>query len=178
MNTLYSKFIKYVHDKDVEIEIRLGKQRRSGFDTDIGHSVYKQIKSDLDSFDGWANVQELNYTDYFYDNSIRITKDSCIQKTVLASHIHKFSKSFDFKVAFNKEIYIPVPQSLNNIRYTRSKQRTRYFYKFFVIDLTYISNLETYELEIEIIDLSYARSHRPEFIIDCLFKNLTCLIQT
>lgn len=178
MDSLYSKFLKYVHDKDVEIEIRVGKQRRSGFDTNIGHSTYKQIKSELDSFDGWLEVQVLNYTDYFYDNSIRISKDSCIKKTDLVSHLYKFSKKFDFKVAFSKETSIPVPQSLNNVRYTRSKQRTRYFHKFFVIDLTYVSNLDTYELEIEIVDMLYARSHRPEFIIDCLFKMVSSLIQT
>ena len=173
-----SQYNKYVHKPFVEFEFRLGKQSKGGFDTNIGKNNYNNILKTLQSFPNWRCSTVSSYKDTFYQNGLRINSSSneAVTKSKLYASNKKLSPhTFDIRFA----ICLETPAVQNNESdeiYVRDKTRHSFRHEFFRIDLTHITNIDSYELEIEIVDMDYARKHSPSFIITCILKEVVNLI--
>ena len=166
---------RYIHEPYIEYELRLGKQKRSGFDPNVGETAFNKVLSVLDSYDGWVSVQRTSSVDYYYGNNIRVSKPSneCIEKCKLYSSNLKLSKNIHVRCAVSRET--PATEPVNAVsEYVRKKLRVRYNMKFFAIDMTRTE--DTYEIEVEITDINYARAHSGEFVVGSMMNEISNII--
>tara|TARA_B110000977_G_C10928893_1_gene436265 strand:+ start:89 stop:571 length:483 start_codon:yes stop_codon:yes gene_type:complete len=82
--------------------------------------------------------------DVYYENNIRVSELDVIKKTLIQT-IH--NDQWKFTVA---EECPYICSSYMNELFTRTKQRTRFDDKFLYIDMTYVKETESYEVEIEL----------------------------
>ena len=173
---MYSALGANVFTPYIEIEVRLGKQTKAGFDPNLGIEMFTKIKSALDAYQKWKDVIEYVQTDTIYDNGVRVSSPSGC--TIKKTSVHKSTlphNIFDIRFALSKET--PAQHNLESKAImVREKHRTRYCHSFFAIDLTHVKNTNTYEIEIEVVDMTYAQSHSPKFIIDSLVDEMKNLV--
>ena len=176
MDKMYCALGANVFTPYIEIEVRLGKQTKAGFDPNIGIKMFTKIKKSLDAYQKWKDVIEYVQTDNIYDNGVRVsTPSACtIKKTSLYKSTLTHT-NFDIRFALSKETPAQHNLKLKAI-VVREKHRTRYCHSFFAIDLTHVKNTNTFELEIEVVDMTYTQSHSPKFIIDCLVDEMKNLV--
>ena len=166
----------HIHEKNIEIEFRLGKQTRKGFVTDIGKVSYEKLSEALSVSRNWDAIRKEEYVDVFYENGVR-KRNNC--ETVLKEDLHKQL----FKIDSNNHLRLCIsvekpkePQG-KSIK-QRHKRRTSYVYSFYRYDLTYVLNEETYEIEMEIDDVEYARRHNEAFITKIMVDNFKALLKS
>ena len=168
MRELFEKvspiFSKFKNEKNVEIEMRLGKINRGSFDTNIGKETFDKILRALKKYQSWESVKRTSDMCYYYDK-IRLTIDedteesNQIVKEKLTKVDHALSGSFDVRFSVSKE----VPFEKEDIEYTSVRKRTResFVRKNLSIDMTVVSGNpddldceeeESYQIEFEIID--------------------------
>jgi len=164
----------HICDKFAEVELRVGKQTSSGFNTNVGSTVYNKVLSQLNTLK-WDSVDEYEIDDFYYKGNIRKSGNIIIQK----ENIYKSNKkcgNVDIRLAINTEK--PVTKTIGGIQTTRKKYRKSFSKQFYRFDVTHIKNDDTYEIEMELIGIDYAKKHSYEFIIENMLKKLTNLISS
>jgi hypothetical protein len=168
MRELFEKvspiFSKFQNEKNIEIEMRLGKINRGSFDTNIGKETFDKILRALKKYQSWENVKKSSDMCYYYDK-IRLTIDDETEesKQIIKEKLTKvdqnLSGSFDVRFSVSKE----VPFEKEDIEYTSVRKRTResFVRKNLSIDMTVVSGNpddldceeeESYQIEFEIIE--------------------------
>ena len=150
MDSLTELFEKYRNYRNVEFEFILKNVTKERF---------YAIKSYLETTKIYAT--EINTVDKFIGDNVRITDDEiAVRKT----RKDKIDYS-DFYV--NIKLESPVENCIINnskVLYTRTKKRIRYSEKYIYIDLTYVYESDSYEIEIE-IDPLLSLCHSSKHII-------------
>ena len=166
---------KFIHKPHIEIEIRLGKIKRTGFDPDIGKSAYENILKKLQSYNLWTSSFTSSFTDSYYGN-IRHNDatNEIIEKCKLYASNRKLNNNIDIRLAISSEKAAQLPNSTET--YKREKIRHSFVHSFYRIDITHITNCNSYELELEICDIDYARKHTSSYLLDCLIKEIHNLL--
>jgi hypothetical protein len=166
---------KFIHKPNIEIEIRLGKLKRHGFDPNIGKTAYDNILQMLNSYNLWTKSFSSSFTDIYY-GTIRHndSTNEVIYKNKLYASNKKLNKDFDIRLAISQEITGQLPDSRETFR--RDKVRHSFFHTFYRIDITHITNCDSYELELEICDIAYAKKHVAAYLLDCLIKEIHNLL--
>ena len=172
MDSLFTKgkktFGKYKSVKHVEVEMRLGKVYRGGFDTDVGKLKFYRILKALEKFNGWENVEESD-TSVYYSKGVRtafdnVTNDhvSTIEKTRVDCFDTKFEDSpYDVRFCVSTEKPV-VTEDCDEAEMVRSKKRKSFIRNNLRIDMTIVKggsddmddeSEERYEVELEIINV-------------------------
>lgn len=150
MDSLIELFEKYRNYRNVEFEFILKNVTKERF---------YAIKSYLDTTKIYST--EINTVDKFIGDDIRITNDEiAIRKT----RKDKIDYT-DFYV--NIKLETPVEKSIisnSQVLYTRTKKRIHYSEKYIYIDLTYVYESDSYEIEIE-VDPLLSLCHSSRHII-------------
>ena len=166
---------KYFYQPYAEIELRLGKKSGSSFLSNIGYTNYIKIKKCLDSFTKWQSIQEFKCSDEFFGD-VRKSNDIVIQKKKLYDNDMCLNSGFSTRFVISQEIPLRTSLEEQPITYIREKNRSRYEDSHWYVDLTHITNLNTYELEIELKSISYAKKHSYEYINSLLSSEMNNLI--
>jgi hypothetical protein len=158
-------FNQFKNRANVEIELRLGKKTKSGFDTNVGKSVFEQVKAGLDKYSGWESVKTSNTTVYFKDD-IRVIDDDDtgetraeIKKKLKKCDIPIDGSPFDVRFCVATETTCAKPED-TVYEDMRVKHRTSYIRKNLSIDVTRVEGdsdpdsetADSYEIEFEIIN--------------------------
>jgi len=168
MKELFEKinpiFSKFQNEKNIEIEMRLGKINRGSFDTNIGLNAFDKILRALKKYKGWENVKQSTDMCYYQDNiSLTIdekTEDSVqVIKEKLTKVDQKLSGPLDVRFSIAKEI--PFEKEDIEFTFVRKRIRESFIRKNLSIDMTIVSGNpddfdceeeETYHVEFEIIN--------------------------
>lgn len=159
----------------VEVELRLGKKSGSSFLSNIGFANFTKLKTCLDSHNNWESKVDIKSSDEFFDD-IRKTDDMYIRKKKLHDNDVPLESGFCTRFVISQET--PVTENFDKppLSYIRDKHRYRYEHSHWYIDLTHITNLNTYELEIELKSISYAKKHSYDYIHTLLSNEMNNLI--
>jgi len=172
MESLFDKgkivFEKYKRVKHVEVEMRLGKVYRGGFDTNVGQTNFLRILKSLEKFDGWDDVEETD-TSVYYSKGVRTTFDNVtdehvdtVEKTKVECFDTKFIDS-PYDVRFCVSTEKPVAgDGDGDAEMVRVKKRRSFIRNNVRIDMTVVTGEsddmddeadERYEVELEIINV-------------------------
>ena len=168
------EYDKHLCDQNVEIELRVGKQTSSGFKSDVGKQLYLNVLSQLER-NKWDKVEIDETEDIFFKNGVRKTGEVCIIK----ENIHKSNQKcgkLDIRFAINIEK--PVNKKQGAIQTVRKKHRKSFSKQFYRFDVTHVKSDDTYEIEMELTDINYAKKHSYEFIIENMIKLLSNLMSS
>ena len=77
-----------------EIEIRFGRSARGGFDTNVGHDVFKKVLGALERYTEWEETKHTTSTVYYFEGFKRLTVDDATDEQV--GHIKKRVQVDDF----------------------------------------------------------------------------------
>ena len=161
-------FNKYKNVKHVEMEMRLGKIYRGGFDTDVGQTNFSRIITALEKFDTWEKIEESD-TSMYYSKNVRTSFDNVTDEhleTVEKTKIECFDTKFDhfpYDVRFCASVEKPVGTGENVAEMVRVKRRKSFTRKNLRIDMTIVKGEsddlddeadERYEVELEIMDVN------------------------
>jgi hypothetical protein len=159
-----------------EFELRLGKQTASGFKSDIGKDNYEKLLQTLQA-SKWDSVEDTNITDTIYIGGIRKSSTgSIIKKTTTYKNHIRINQAHDIRFAINKEL--PVLKTGTTIEMKRHKIRKSFRKQFYRFDITFIKNDNSYEIEMELVDIDYAKMHSFEYIIGNMVKIFCSLISS
>ena len=76
VDTTFPLFEAHKNEDDIEVEIRLGRQNGSFFDTNVGKDAWKKVLRGLQKYDRWEKKESKSYEVYYNDaESVRITND-------------------------------------------------------------------------------------------------------
>ena len=165
VDTTFPFFEAHKNEDDIEVEIRLGRQNGSFFDTNVGKDAWKQVLSGLQNYDGWEKKESKSYEVYYNDaESVRITNDEdtgdqeMIQKIKVRKEDFVDSKQpLDVRFCISREIPTTGEYEMDR---KRSKTRHSFVRKNLSIDMTISSgdNADmdseeeaSYQIELEII---------------------------
>lgn len=165
VDTTFPFFEAHKNEDDIEVEIRLGRQNGSFFDTNVGKDAWKQVLSGLQNYDGWEKKESKSYEVYYNDSeSVRITNDEdtgdqeMIQKIKVRKEDFVDSKQpLDVRFCISREIPTTGEYEMDR---KRSKTRHSFVRKNLSIDMTISSgdNADmdseeeaSYQIELEII---------------------------
>lgn len=146
MENLIKIIDKYRNYRNVEMEFIMKNITKTEFE-----NIYIYLES--------INLikTEFHIVDSFIGNNIRITDNSAIRKT----KIDKIDFT-DFYINIKLETPIVDYDKSSYVVYTRTKKRYRFSEKYIYIDLTYIYESDSYEIEIEIdpiLSLCHSSQH-------------------
>ena len=122
----------------------------------------------------WITKSEYIDTDIFLHGGYRKTNNVIIRKVNLCKHTKKINKFYDLKLSLNIEYPIDVIKNNLSTELIRRKKRFSFYKDFYRFDLTIVNN-DIYEVEMELVDITYARKHSFDFIINNMiniFQNL------
>lgn len=165
VDTTFPFFEAHKNEDDIEVEIRLGRQNGSFFDTNVGKDAWKQVLSGLQNYDGWEKKESKSYEVYYNDaESVRITNDEdtgdqdMIQKIkVRKEDFVNSEQPLDVRFCISREIPTTGEYEMDR---KRSKTRHSFVRKNLSIDMTISSgdNADmdseeeaSYQIELEII---------------------------
>lgn len=168
------EYDKHLCDRNVEIELRAGKQTSSGFKTDVGKEIYDNVLKQLES-NKWDSIEEIDVEDVFYKNNVRKSGSEYITKENIYKN-NKRSGKFDIRFAINIEN--PVNKVTGSVKTTRKKHRKSFTKQFYRFDVTHVKNDNTYEVEMELVDISYAKKHSYEFIMGNMLNKFNSLMSS
>lgn len=172
INELSKLIKKYKNTENIEIELRLGQIQFNGFNSGLGSKTfYDKIKSILDSSKCWSKIETNNFEE-LCNNGIRRTisingkkviKHNYIKKEKIETKDLEYSGTpYDIRICVSKET--PIIDKNVKIKtgtgIIRKKNRTSYYYKDYVLDLTIVEQIENnvseikYELEVEFLNLT------------------------
>ena len=165
VDTTFPLFEAHKNEDDIEVEIRLGRQNGSFFDTNVGKDAWKQVLSGLQKYDRWEKKESKSYEVYYNDaESVRITNDEdtgdqdMIQKIkVRKEDFVNSEQPLDVRFCISREIPTTGEYEMDR---KRSKTRHSFVRKNLSIDMTISSgdNADmdseeeaSYQIELEII---------------------------
>lgn len=157
---------KYSNTPHIEIEFRVGKINRGGFDTNVGKSVFEKALRRLSRFDKWESTSKTQTTIYYSKNGRRAISDDetddvvrVLKNRVIVQDYPLDNQPFDIRLGISTEVpYEPDDDD----EFDKLKKRTRYSFvrKNLSIDVSEIQadpdDLDnednvTYQIELEII---------------------------
>jgi len=169
--------------KNVEIEVRLGKMNNGFFDTDIGEQLFKKLVQALEKYEHWEKVSVTNDEVFYFDNGIRCifdgSKSVYQKKTPLIKKDIKLQK-LDARLGVSTEIEIPeVNEDANR---AISRHRKSFLRKNVRIDCTEVSgtsddkdceDFTRYQVELEFLDVStdqliFSALHKVKDLLTCV----------
>lgn len=160
----------------IEIELRLGRIDDTKFTTGINSNdfFYKIIRILDTGKNCWNKVEEINSVELISDNIKQISKNDIItyqyKKNIKNYNFYYENTPCDIRLSINSEEELDLKKiKKKNILFDdncvkRVKNRKKYYYKEFVLDITkVIQTINTldkiyYEIELEIIDLKSSSS--------------------
>lgn len=165
VDTTFPFFEAHKNEDDIEVEIRLGRQNGSFFDTNVGKDVWKKVLRGLQKYDRWEKKESKSYEVYYNDaESVRITNDEdtgdqdMIQKIkVRKEDFVNSEQPLDVRFCISREIPTTGEYEMDR---KRSKTRHSFVRKNLSIDMTISSgdNADmdseeeaSYQIELEII---------------------------
>lgn len=175
----------------VELEIRLGTQNGTKFDSSVDRVYFEKIKNELSTGD-WKEIKTVESTEYIKDstkliNIGKITK-VIMKENVLTKTFSLKNSPFDIRLSINQEFKLD--SYLTNFNKTesviRSKTRTSFISDNFQYDLTIVNqkknniNVLKYEIEIEILPNEYTLSWTNNYILDfieCKIYDLVNIVE-
>jgi hypothetical protein len=174
MNVLENYYNKHIIEKNIEFEIRLGKQFSNQFKNITTENNFKNLQNNFNKCQIWKKIVEENTTDVFLNGGYRKTGKTIIKKENIYKHTKKINNNYDLRFALNIEHPISVVKNNLSTENIRKKKRFSYYKDFYRFDLTII-NKNIYEIEMELVDFTFARKHSFEFIVKSMsdvFNNL------
>jgi hypothetical protein len=165
VDTTFPLFEAHKNEDDIEVEIRLGRQNGSFFDTNVGKDAWKKVLRGLQKYDRWEKKESKSYEVYYNDaESVRITNDEdtgdqdMIQKIkVRKEDFVNSEQPLDVRFCISREIPTTGEYEMDR---KRSKTRHSFVRKNLSIDMTISSgdNADmdseeeaSYQIELEII---------------------------
>ena len=165
VDTTFPLFEAHKNEDDIEVEIRLGRQNGSFFDTNVGKDACKKVLRGLQKYDRWEKKESKSYEVYYNDaESVRITNDEdtgdqdMIQKIkVRKEDFVNSEQPLDVRFCISREIPTTGEYEMDR---KRSKTRHSFVRKNLSIDMTISSgdNADmdseeeaSYQIELEII---------------------------
>ena len=165
VDTTLPLFEAHKNEDDIEVEIRLGRQNGSFFDTNVGKDAWKKVLRGLQKYDRWEKKESKSYEVYYNDaESVRITNDEdtgdqdMIQKIkVRKEDFVNSEQPLDVRFCISREIPTTGEYEMDR---KRSKTRHSFVRKNLSIDMTISSgdNADmdseeeaSYQIELEII---------------------------
>lgn len=165
VDTTFPLFEAHKNEDDIEVEIRLGRQNGSFFDTNVGKDAWKKVLRGLQKYDRWEKKESKSYEVYYNDTeSVRITNDEdtgdqdMIQKIkVRKEDFVNSEQPLDVRFCISREIPTTGEYEMDR---KRSKTRHSFVRKNLSIDMTISSgdNADmdseeeaSYQIELEII---------------------------
>ena len=165
VDTTFPLFEAHKDEDDIEVEIRLGRQNGSFFDTNVGKDAWKKVLRGLQKYDRWEKKESKSYEVYYNDaESVRITNDEdtgdqdMIQKIkVRKEDFVNSEQPLDVRFCISREIPTTGEYEMDR---KRSKTRHSFVRKNLSIDMTISSgdNADmdseeeaSYQIELEII---------------------------
>lgn len=165
VDTTFPFFEAHKNEDDIEVEIRLGRQNGSFFDTNVGKDAWKKVLRGLQKYDRWEKKESKSYEVYYNDaESVRITNDEdtgdqdMIQKIkVRKEDFVNSEQPLDVRFCISREIPTTGEYEMDR---KRSKTRHSFVRKNLSIDMTISSgdNADmdseeeaSYQIELEII---------------------------
>jgi len=170
METLATKWIpiidKFKKVPGIEIEIRLGRKSRTGFDTNVGPESFGRALRALNKYEGWEKKTHGTSTVYYFEGSKRLVVDEQteeqigqVKKRVQVDDFSPDDFPFDLRLGVSTE----EPFEYDGEE-TSNKQRTRERWSFvrknLSIDMTIVKGTPddkdadddtTYQVEMEIV---------------------------
>lgn len=158
-------FETHKHEDDIEVEIRLGRQNGSFFDTNVGKDAWTTVLSGLRKYEGWEKQETKSYEVYYNDaEGVRITNDEDTgeQEMIQKIKVHKEDfvdgeQPLDVRFCIAREIPTTGEYEMDR---KRSKTRHSFVRKNLSIDMTISSGDNrdmdseeeaSYQIELEII---------------------------
>ena len=165
VDTTFPLFEAHKNEDDIEVEIRLGRQNGSFFDTNVGKDAWKKVLRGLQKYGRWEKKESKSYEVYYNDaESVRITNDEdtgdqdMIQKIkVRKEDFVNSEQPLDVRFCISREIPTTGEYEMDR---KRSKTRHSFVRKNLSIDMTISSgdNADmdseeeaSYQIELEII---------------------------
>jgi len=172
-----SNLAKHIYKNNVEIELRFGKQRKSGFDPNLGSDNFNKLLEAFQQSNRWDSFYSSSYTEVFHDDDSRLnltTNDAVFKRRLYTSN-KILNSSFDLRLSIASAT--PTTSHSSHVTFQRDKKRYSFVKSFYRFDLTHIVNSNTFELEMEIADLSYARRHDYDFILSIMIDEFNSIIR-
>ena len=168
--------------KNVEIEVRLGKLNNGFFDTDIGEPLFKKLVQALEKYKGWEKVEVTNDEVFYWDNGIRCIydgKDSVYQKKSAVMKKDVRLPKMDVRLGISTEV--SVPEVTEDAQRAVSRHRKSFLRNNVWIDCTEVSGssddkycevFSQYQVELEFLDVSndqliFSALHKVKDLITC-----------
>ena len=163
VDTTFPLFEAHKNEDDIEVEIRLGRQNGSFFDTNVGKDVWKQVLKGLRKYDGWESTKTSTIDVYYNDNNnVRISVDEDSGEQTMIQKISVVKEDFkreplDVRFCVAREIPMSGEYEMDR---KRTKTRHSFVRKNLSIDMTISSgdNADmdseeeaSYQIEMEIV---------------------------
>jgi hypothetical protein len=166
MYTQFSPIVsRFLHAPNHEIEFRIGRSARNGFDTNVGVDAYNKVMASLGQYQGWEKVVHSNETIYYGTHGRRAiynnTTDEivrCIKQRVTISDFKM--EPFDVRLGISTEIPYEPTEDEEEFEKTKNRVRVSFVRKNLSIDVSMISGspddldaeqMTVYQIEMEII---------------------------
>jgi hypothetical protein len=193
--TMYDKWepliFKQAATPHAEIEIRLGRKARKGFDTNVGQETFQKVLRALTKFSGWDSTSHTNSTVYYFPGDKRLVADDetdeqvcCIKKRVLVDDFPIDGSPLDARLGISTEDpweYDGEEESTEQ----KTRERWSFVRKNLSIDLSIVKGTPddkdcdqdtTYQIEMEIVDLKKIHTNINMFnMIYKVFDVLKCV---
>lgn len=176
MNTFQELYEQNIVKNNVEFEIRLGKQTSKQFKSCINKDNFDLLMKNINN-QNWKTKSESTDTDIFLHGGYRKTNNIVIKKINVCKYNKKINKLYDLKLSLNIESPIDVIKKNLSTELIRRKKRFSFYKDFYRFDLT-IVNDDIYEVEMELVDITYARKHSFDFIINNMIDIFQYLISS
>jgi len=158
---------KYKNLPNVELEIRLGRQSKTAFDTNVGKAAFEKVFRALIKYSGWETSRHSKATVYYFDGDRRLTvdeesdeQDGCTKSRVCVNDFKIENSKYDVRLGVSTE----QPWEYDGEEVSteqKDKERWSFVRKNLSIDMTTIKGTPddkdcdedmSYQIELEIID--------------------------
>lgn len=177
MDALFAKWSPIINaHKDspmTEIELRLGRSARGGFDTNVGRTVFERAKRALAKYDGWESKKHTQATVYYFPGNKRLVVDEdtdeqvgCVKNRVKVDDVILADSPLDVRLGVSTEVPFEYDGEETSTE-QKTRERWSFVRKNLSIDLSIVrgnpddkdSDEDTsYQIELEIIDPSKVQS--------------------
>jgi hypothetical protein len=181
---------KYKNLPNVEVEIRIGRQSKNSFDTNVGKETFAKVFKALMTYQMWETSRHSKATVYYFDKSRRLTvdeesdeQDGCVKTRVCTNDFKLDNSHYDVRLGISTE----APWEYDGEEVSseqKDKERWSFIRKNLSIDMTVVKGTPddkdsdedtSYQIELEIIKPSELTSDIEIFnILYKVFDILKC----
>ena len=177
---------------NTEIEIRLGRRARNGFDTNVGQATFERVLKALHKYQGWETTTHTNSTVYYFDGSKRLCvnedtdeQEGLIKQRVLVDDVELAARhKLDARLGISSEV--PFEYDGEEVSTSqKTKERWSFVRKNLSIDLSIVKGTPddkdsdedtTYQIELEIVRPVDVQTRNELFnILHKVFDVLKCV---